>query len=100
MRLILKQIVLLSLKLLFISMIMSYNPYSLENKIILVTGASSGIGRSTAIECSKLGAHVIITARNEDRLKETLSMSLTYKDSYTRHAVGPMPSLRHSSYQY
>lgn len=55
-------------------MIMSYNPYSLENKIILVTGASSGIGRSTAIECSKLGAHVIITARNEDRLKETLSM--------------------------
>lgn len=46
-----------------------YNPYSLENKTILVTGASSGIGRATAIECSKLGAQVIITARNEERLK-------------------------------
>jgi NAD(P)-dependent dehydrogenase (short-subunit alcohol dehydrogenase family) len=49
-----------------------YNPYSLENKTILVTGASSGIGRATAIECSKLGATVIVTARNEDRLKETI----------------------------
>ncbi len=48
-----------------------YNPYSLEGKTILVTGASSGIGRSTAIECSKLGAKVIITARDENRLKET-----------------------------
>ena len=46
-----------------------YNPYSLGNKTILVTGASSGIGRATAIECSKLGAQVIITARNEERLK-------------------------------
>ncbi len=50
---------------------MSYNPFSLENKVILVTGASSGIGRTTAIECSKMGASVIITARNEIRLKET-----------------------------
>lgn len=49
-----------------------YNPYSLEGKTILVTGASSGIGRATAIECSKLGATVVITARNEERLKETL----------------------------
>ncbi|MBR0177260.1 MAG: SDR family oxidoreductase [Bacteroidales bacterium] len=52
---------------------MSYNPYSLENKTILVTGASSGIGKSTAIECSKMGATVIITARNEQRLLETLN---------------------------
>lgn len=48
-----------------------YNPYSLEGKTILVTGASSGIGKATAIECSKLGANLIITARNEERLKET-----------------------------
>ena len=52
---------------------MSYNPFSLEGKTILVTGASSGIGQETAIQCSKLGAKVIITARNEERLKETLS---------------------------
>lgn len=49
-----------------------YNPYSLEGKNILVTGASSGIGRATAIECSKMGAKVVITARSQSRLKETL----------------------------
>ncbi len=50
-----------------------YNPFSLENKIVLVTGASSGIGRAAAIECSKLGAKVIISARNRDRLSATLN---------------------------
>jgi len=39
----------------------------------LITGASSGIGRATAIECSKMGATVIITARNEEKLQETFS---------------------------
>lgn len=52
---------------------MSYNPFSLKGKTVLVTGASSGIGQATAIECSKLGANVIISARNENRLKDTLS---------------------------
>lgn len=51
-----------------------FNPFSLEEKTILVTGASSGIGRTTAVLCSKMGAKVVITARNEERLKETLSM--------------------------
>lgn len=46
--------------------------FSLEGKTILVTGASSGIGRGIAILCSKLGAKVYITARREDRLKDTL----------------------------
>jgi NAD(P)-dependent dehydrogenase (short-subunit alcohol dehydrogenase family) len=52
---------------------MRYNPFSLDGKTVLVTGSSSGIGQETAIQCSKLGAKVIITARNEERLKETLS---------------------------
>ena len=52
----------------------NYNPYSLSGKKILVTGASSGIGRSIAVECSRMGASVIITGRNQERLKETLSM--------------------------
>ena len=50
-----------------------YNPYSLEGKTILITGASSGIGRAVAIECSKLGATIIVTARNEQRLNETVN---------------------------
>lgn len=49
-----------------------YNPFSLENKTILVTGASSGIGQAVAIACAKMGATVVVTARNEARLKETL----------------------------
>lgn len=50
---------------------MTYNPFTLEGKTILVTGASSGIGKATAIECSKMGARLIITGRNAERLGET-----------------------------
>ena len=49
------------------------NPFSLEGKTILVTGASSGLGRGIAIQCSKMGAKVVINGRNEQRLQETLS---------------------------
>ena len=49
-----------------------FNPFSLDGKTILVTGASSGIGRATAILCSRMGAKVIVTGRNEARLQETL----------------------------
>lgn len=38
-----------------------YNPFSIAGKTILITGAGSGIGRATAIECSKMGANVILT---------------------------------------
>ena len=48
-----------------------YNPFSLHGKTILVTGASSGIGKAIAIECSKMGATMIITGRNMERLEET-----------------------------
>ena len=50
-----------------------YNPFTLSGKNILITGASSGIGRSTAIECSRMGATLVISGRNEERLTETLS---------------------------
>lgn len=44
--------------------------FSLLNKSIIVTGASSGIGRVCAIECAKMGAKVILLARDNDRLME------------------------------
>ncbi len=50
-----------------------YNPFSLEGKTILVTGASSGIGKETAIACSKMGATCIITGRDKERLNNTFS---------------------------
>ncbi len=48
------------------------HPFDLTGKRILVTGASSGIGRAVAIECSKMGADIILLGRNEERLRETL----------------------------
>ena len=50
-----------------------YNPFSLEGRTILVTGASSGIGRGTAIECAKMGAKIVLSGRNEARLQGTLA---------------------------
>lgn len=52
---------------------MSYNPFSLENKVIIVTGASSGIGAQCAIDCSLMGARVVLIGRNIERLHLTLS---------------------------
>lgn len=51
----------------------NYNPFSLAGKTILVTGASSGIGKAIAQECSKMGAQVVLTARNEEKLNKVLS---------------------------
>lgn len=53
---------------------MNYNPFSLEGKTILVTGAAGGIGRATSIECAKLGATLVLTDINESGLQETLSL--------------------------
>ena len=51
-----------------------YNPFSLEGKTILVTGASSGIGKGIAITCSKMGATIILTGRNHIRLGSALAL--------------------------
>lgn len=50
-----------------------YNPFSLEGKNIVVTGASSGIGQQVAVNCSRMGAKVALIGRNEERLEETIS---------------------------
>lgn len=48
------------------------NPMSLNGKTVLVTGASSGIGKAVAVLCSQMGAQVIATGRNEERLHQTI----------------------------
>ncbi len=52
----------------------NYNPFTLQGKTVLVTGASSGIGRETALKCALMGAGVVITGRDKGRLEETLQM--------------------------
>ena len=49
------------------------NPFSLEDKHIVVSGASSGIGRQCAISCAAMGARVSLLGRNSERLQQTLS---------------------------
>jgi NAD(P)-dependent dehydrogenase (short-subunit alcohol dehydrogenase family) len=51
---------------------MTFNPMSLEGRTILVTGATSGIGKATAIYLSKLGARVVASGRNPERLSDVL----------------------------
>jgi NAD(P)-dependent dehydrogenase (short-subunit alcohol dehydrogenase family) len=48
-----------------------YKLFSLKDKNVLVTGASSGLGKQCALACSQLGANVILVARNKERLKNT-----------------------------
>lgn len=50
------------------------NIYDLKTRNILITGASSGIGRQCAISCSRMGARLVLVALEKDKLEETLSM--------------------------
>lgn len=50
---------------------MSKNPFSLEGKTVMVTGAASGIGRATAIQCAEMGAKLFLVDLNEKGLQET-----------------------------
>lgn len=50
----------------------TFNPFSLEGKTVLVTGASSGIGRAIAMTCSRMGATVVATGRNVQKLETTM----------------------------
>ena len=52
----------------------NYNPFSLEGKTVLVTGASSGIGQATSVACGAIGARIIITGRDTERLQETQNL--------------------------
>ena len=81
---------------------MDYNPFSLKGKTILVTGASSGIGQTTAVSCAQMGAEVVITGRDAERLQATadligtpvaqISADLTNNDDVER-LVAALPPL-------
>ena len=47
--------------------------FDLENKTVLICGASQGIGKSCAYLFAKQGCRVIILARSEDKLKQIVS---------------------------
>lgn len=47
------------------------NPFSLEGKTVLITGAASGIGKATALQCAEMGASVILMDLNEEGLART-----------------------------
>lgn len=50
------------------------NPFLLTGKVILITGASSGIGRQIAITCAAMGAEVFISARSKEGLQKTIEL--------------------------
>lgn len=51
----------------------SYNPFSLAGKRMLVTGSSSGLGQAIALGCARMGAEIIATGRDAQRLEQTLA---------------------------
>ena len=58
-------------------------PRDLTGKTIVITGASSGIGAATAVECAQAGMNVILNARREDRLRDLQSRI----ESFERRAI-------------
>lgn len=50
-----------------------FNPFTIEGKTILITGAASGMGKATAVTCAKMGAKVVAADYNADGLSNTMS---------------------------
>ncbi len=79
------------------------NPFTLQGKTILITGASSGIGACTARLCADMGATLVLSARSEQKLadvKDTLSgeehriiQADVTKEDQLRHLVEQLPAL-------
>ena len=86
------------------------SPFHLQGKTVLVTGASSGIGRAIALECARAGATLVINGRDAERLEATLQAlegpghraviaDLTKQDDLTRlvEEAGPIDGVVHGA---
>jgi NAD(P)-dependent dehydrogenase (short-subunit alcohol dehydrogenase family) len=73
----------------------AYNPFSLSGKRILVTGASSGLGRAIAVSCARMGAEIIATGRDSERLAETLDLLHSVSAREHRSVVADLTSSEH-----
>ncbi len=79
-----------------------YNPMDLTGKRILVTGASSGIGRACAVELAQLGAELVLVGRNIAHLQETERMldgcghQVLPFDLEKIEEIGTLPALTHA----
>ncbi|MFK3791276.1 SDR family NAD(P)-dependent oxidoreductase [Pseudomonas piscis] len=62
-----------------------FNPFSLKGKRILVTGASSGLGLEIAVSCARMGAEIVATGRDQERLSRTLEELKAISD--LRHQI-------------
>ena len=60
-----------------------FNPFSLEGKNIIISGAASGIARQCAISCSKMGARLVLLDLNEEGLRETMTMVERPEEHFT-----------------
>jgi NAD(P)-dependent dehydrogenase (short-subunit alcohol dehydrogenase family) len=63
------------------------HPFHLRGKTVLVTGASSGIGRAVAVECARAGARVVINGRDAARLGDTLGLLDAGLDAGLEHVA-------------
>lgn len=70
------------------------NPMDLTGKKVLVTGASSGIGRECAILLSKLGAELVLVARNEEKLKETKLLLEGFGHTFLSYDISNIESIK------
>lgn len=60
-----------------------FNPFSLEGKVIVISGAASGIGRQCAINCSKMAAKLILLDLNAEGLEQTMAMVERPEDHFS-----------------